>query len=275
MLVERDGTVAEVVRLNVLDDRKREEIIGFHFSQQYAKLHYGDSDEQPQFYVVGRDRPWDFEYVLHDGTHFFVEICRVADKELLKAIKAENDVMALLTKNELRGYEVLKVERLFPGTLPNEIVRLFPGTLPNEIVRLVQTKADKQKIFEIGQQDNSPKLFLRPPMMPTVNVVSKIQTAISKKVAKSHKGKENTILVLDNLTTHADPTNFLRRWMPCMIISMKCHFHRFGCILATIATTKVTIVSTPWYQSNSANANSMPWNQVKLTHRLLEPGASF
>ena len=111
-------------------------------------------------------------------------------------MKAENDVMALLTNHELKGYEVLKVERHFPGTLPKEIV----GS--------VQTKGDKQKTFEIGPQDSSPRLFLRPPMEPSVNVVTEIQTAISKKVEKRHKGKKNTILLLDNLTTHADPSHF-------------------------------------------------------------------
>ena len=44
--------------------------------------------------------------------------------------------------------------------------------------------------------------------MPKLNLVNEIQTAISKKVAKRHKGKESTIILLDNLTTHADPKHF-------------------------------------------------------------------
>ncbi len=55
---------------------------------------------------------------MHDGTTFFLEICRVADKDLLKAIKIENDVTALLMKSELKGFEIEKIEKHFPGTLP-------------------------------------------------------------------------------------------------------------------------------------------------------------
>ena len=54
VFIERDGSVSEVVRLNVLNDRHREDIIGFHFAQQYAKIHFGKQLEQPQFYIVGR-----------------------------------------------------------------------------------------------------------------------------------------------------------------------------------------------------------------------------
>ncbi len=194
---EPDGSPTNVVRLNVLDDRRREDIIGFHFSQQYAKLHYEGQKEQPQFNVVGRDCPWDFEYVLHDETNFFVEICRVADKDLLKAMKAENDVTALLQKTTLKGFEILKIEKH------------FPGTMPKELVDSVQTKADKRKNFMVDEQIETPKMFIRPPMTPRGNLIDMIKTAIEKKVAKRHNDKDRTILLLDNLTTHeADPEHF-------------------------------------------------------------------
>lgn len=196
IFIEPDGSVTQVVRLNVLNDRHREDILGFHFSQQYAELHYREIEEKPQFYLVGRDCPWDFEYVLHDGTTFFLEICRIADIGLLKATKAENDIISLLQKDNLRGYEILKIERH------------FPGLLSGELVKSVQTKVDKQKVYRVGEQGFNPRIFLRPTMMPRVNLVDEIRTAVSKKVAKPHKGKESTILLLDNLTTHADPTHF-------------------------------------------------------------------
>lgn len=69
-----DGSVSEVVRLNVLNDRHREDIIGFHFAQQYAKIHFSEQPDQPQFYIVGRDNLWDIEYVMHDGTTFILEV---------------------------------------------------------------------------------------------------------------------------------------------------------------------------------------------------------
>lgn len=91
-----------------MDDRHREDIIGFHFAQQYAKIYYTGQPEQPQFYIVGRDNPWDIEYVMHDGTNFFLEICRVADRDFLKAMKIENDVTSLLLKSKLAGFEIKK-----------------------------------------------------------------------------------------------------------------------------------------------------------------------
>lgn len=198
IFIERDGSISEAVRLNVLDDRHREDIIGFHFSQQYAKMHYRDQHEQPQFYVVGRDCPWDFKYFLHDKSEFFLEICRVADSALLKAIKAENDVAPFLRKQLLKGYEILKFEKH------------FPGTFPARIVEKIVTKTYKQKEFQVQRDivENGPRLFLRPPMIPTVNLVDEIMNAISKKVKKNHQGKEITTLLLDNLTTHANPKDF-------------------------------------------------------------------
>lgn len=194
--IERDGGVSEVVRLNVLDDRHREDIIGFHFAQQYAKIHFGHQLEQPQFYVVGRDNPWDFEYVLHDGSTFFLEICRVADRALLKAIKAENDATSLLQKSKLKGFEIEKIEKL------------FPGTLPVELTKRIQTKADRQREFDLPGEDDSLGVYLRPPMNPQLDLKREIETALKKKAAKRHAGKDRTIIVLDNLTTHSEPQDF-------------------------------------------------------------------
>lgn len=197
VFIERDGSFKEVVRLNVLDDRHREEIVAYHFARQYAEIHYRGQSEQPQFYVVGRDCPWDFEYVMHDATTFFVEICRVADRRLLKAIKAENDFSVLMAKGELRGYEVLKVEKDFPGTIPQ-------STLDQ-----IKTKADRQRLFKVEDDNQGPRLFMRPMMDPRrLDLKAEIKQAIEKKVAKRHAGKDRTILLIDNITTHSDPDAF-------------------------------------------------------------------
>jgi len=163
LFIERDGEVTEVVRLNVWSDRHREDIIGFHFAQQHAKIHYGEQIEQPQFYVVGRDSPWDFEYVMHDGTTFFLEVCRVADKNLLKAIKIENDVSSLLLRSELKGFEIEKIEKH------------FPGTLPKAVSAQVKTKADRHKTYTLDVRSRlivGPLLEeLRLPLVPALEGV--------------------------------------------------------------------------------------------------------
>jgi len=196
LFIDPEGSVSEVVRLNVLNDRHREDIIGFHFAQQYAKIHFGKQLEQPQFYIVGRDNPWDIEYVMHDGTTFTLEVCRVADRDLLKAIKIENDVTSLLLKSEIKGFEVQKIEKH------------FPGTLPNDLVAKVKTKADQRRRFTWESSDQGPKLFMRPPINPYLDLKEEIKTALKKKAAKKHAGKDRTTIVLDNLTTHSEPEDF-------------------------------------------------------------------
>jgi hypothetical protein len=196
VFIERDGSIKEVVRLNVLDDRHREEIVAYHFARQYAEIHYRGPSEEPQFYVVGRDCPWDFEYVMHDASTFYLEICRIADRRLLKAIKAENDFSVLMAKGELRGYEILKVEKGFPGTIPQ-------STLDQ-----IKTKLDRQKLFRFEDDNQGPRLFMRPMMDPRLDLKAEIKQAIEKKVAKRHAGKERTILLIDNITTHSDPAAF-------------------------------------------------------------------
>lgn len=194
--IESDGSVTEVVRLNVLSDRHREDIIGFHFAQQYAKIHYGNQLVQPQFYIVGRDDPWDFEYLMHDGTTFILEVCRVADENLLKAIKIENDITSILLKPKLLGFEIQKVEKH------------FPGTLPRDLVEIIKTKADRKRIYAFENPDGPPKLFIRPMMNPRLDLRKELQVALEKKVAKKHDGKDRTIVVIDNLTTHSNPKDF-------------------------------------------------------------------
>jgi hypothetical protein len=194
VFIDRDGGIKEVVRLNVLDDRHREEIVAFQFARQYAEIHYRNQLEKPQFYIVGRDCPWDFEYVMHDGTTFFLEICRMADKGLLKAIRAENEFSTLMGKGTVRGYEVLKLEKNFPGSVPKHVLEEIGG------------KAGKQKLFTLHEKETSgPRLFLRSPINPHVDLEAGIRSAINKKTAKRHAGKDRTILVIDNLTTHSEP----------------------------------------------------------------------
>ncbi len=191
-----DGSVSEVVRLNVLDDRAREEIIGFHFAQQYAEIHFGEKSEEPQFYMVDRDNPWDFEYVMHDSTSYNLEVTRIADEELLKAIKIENDVTTLLQKTDLRGFEIKKIDKH------------FPDIVPRDLLAKIQTSEDLQREFSIGDRLGKPTVFLRPTMSPNLDLEDAIRTALLKKSRKEHAGKDRTIIVLDNLTTHSKPDDF-------------------------------------------------------------------
>lgn len=104
--------------------------------------------------------------------------------------------MLILQKDKAHGFELLKVERA------------FPGTIPPDILAQIVTKVDKKKMFPIPDESRQPKMFLRPPLNPRINLSEAIQLAIQKKTNKKHKGKHETILVLDNLTTHSEPDDF-------------------------------------------------------------------
>jgi hypothetical protein len=200
MFVDPDGSIREVIRLNVLNDRHREDIIAFHFCMQYAEVYYGSESDRPEFYIVGRDDPWDYRYVMHDGSRFNIEICRVASRDLLKLIKAENDCSLLLMKDSLYGYEIKKIERH------------FPGTFPDSLVDAASVPAAKKKQFPTGAFYSPNRAFLRPPFDPRLDVKAALKEAIQKKLIKKHPEKEETHLILDNLTTHASATDFFEAY---------------------------------------------------------------
>lgn len=45
-------------------------------------------------------------------------------------------------------------------------------------------------------------------MNPKLDLRSELKTALNKKANKKHLGKERTIVVLDNITTHSHPKDF-------------------------------------------------------------------
>lgn len=196
MFVKEDGSVHEVVRLNILDERHREEVIAHHFLMQYVSIFCMPNSESPKIEMVSRDSPWDFEFIDHNGKRFFLEICRIADEGLLTAIKAENDCIPLLQKRYLKGFEVKK------------LAKHFPSAVPREMLNSINSKRDKQKTFDMGSSNRLPQAFIRPPINPHIDLAEEIKIAIQKKANKNHQNKEKTTLLLDNITTHNNPIDF-------------------------------------------------------------------
>jgi hypothetical protein len=197
---EPDGSYREVVRLNVLDDRHREEIVAYHFCMQYAEVCHGTDNDRPEFYVVGRDDPWDFRYVMHDGSRFNIEVCRVASVSFLRLLKAENDCSLLLMKENLYGHEIKKIEKHFPGT--------FPASL----VEAASKPAAKRVQFPSGGLYSPSRAFMRPSFDPRLDVKAAVREAIQKKLIKNNSEKDETHLILDNLTTHATAAEFFEAY---------------------------------------------------------------
>lgn len=80
--------------------------------------------------------------------------------------------------------------------------------MPQNLVEKAQKKNGKNKKYTWDGYRDPPKLFLRPMMNPRINLRKEIESALRKKLSKPHTGKESTIIILDNLTTHSSPDEF-------------------------------------------------------------------
>lgn len=167
---------------------------------QYAEVCYGADQGQPEFYVVGRDDPWDFRYVMHDGSRFNVEVCRVASESFLRFLKAESDCSLLLMRDNLYGHEIKKIEKHFPGT--------FPAGL----AEAASKSAAKRVQFQSDGLYSPSRAFVRPPFDPRLDVKAAVREAIQKKLIKKNSEKDETHLILDNLTTHAAAAEFFEAY---------------------------------------------------------------
>jgi hypothetical protein len=174
--IERDGTSLSLVRLHVVAQRDREEIILIHFLKKYLPLIY---QRDCGVYILSRDAPWDFALEIEGGENFNVEITSIADNEKLFELEsAERELSSAKTNKQLPPHKMQKLGKLFPHNESEED----------------SSRADNP-YFEKQMMTVS---SLPPPTEPYESLVS---AAISAKANKRHSDKERTILVIDDQTT--------------------------------------------------------------------------
>lgn len=201
--IEKDGTIIERVHLDIIDQRKRENIICLHYLQHYTKIF---RKKQLGVNIIDRDSPWDFELKLSNGEILNLEITSIADGvEHFKANKREERYANNMEKDIIPLHELIKLNSLFPSQKINTLIKSYKAknTSKNGIVK--NPLETGSRIFISGHE---PKEKL--------DVI--IKSAIEKKSEKKHLEKEKTILIIDNRTS-AFEINDLHTACKCTIES--------------------------------------------------------
>lgn len=198
--IDRDGSVVETIFLNVWDKFHREEIISRHYCRYLSRFYFKPQlGEDPEFFVVGRDSPWDFEIILGGSRHFFLEITSISSPSFFRVLGYENEADSKLSQNKILGKDALRIERNFPGTFPTSFLE-----------KIAANKGTRKKYFDNPCIKQGPRIFTS--QLPSIedNVAAVLKEAIEKKSNKRHTNKEATVLVVDNLTMTSEPDDFFK-----------------------------------------------------------------
>lgn len=178
--IEQDGSTLSLIRLHVADHRVREEIICMHFLREYLPLKY---ERDCGVNILSRDCPWDFEVEIESGEYFNIEITSISDnKNLFELESAERELTFAKSNNHIHPRKILKLNKLFPHTL-----------LPvndNDVSLSLKNPYFEKNVITIST--------LPPPIATYGSLISEV---VSAKANKNHKGKANTILIIDDQTT--------------------------------------------------------------------------
>ena len=186
IVIGRDGTATERVRLSVSNPTHREEIILRHYIRHHANA-FGSLPAGVN--IWGRDNPWDFDVELNDEYRFFVEITALGDSEFQFEREAHEERLANESMEpEIRLGDLRKVHKMFSLDGVDDLIKGYakePGAL---------------KVANPLYGDPSKRLITGQIRCPDARLADKIVTAIDAKTAKKHDGKEKTVLILDYRT---------------------------------------------------------------------------
>jgi hypothetical protein len=185
--IRKDGSILDRIHLDVSDQSHREQLVCYHYlihlTRYFLQSDIGVSD-------LGRDAPWDFSLKLSSGEAFSVEITSIAENQrLFEVNKAEERFKRWIGQEYIPLHELSKLAALFP------VGDLEHVALDQQAQGLGQSDLVVNPLFEGG-----PPLFLSHIPEPTETLSQLVQTAIEKKAAKAHGGKEDVVLIIDNRT---------------------------------------------------------------------------
>lgn len=193
--INRDASVVEMVFLNIPESRQREDVIFFHYMRNYGKLF---SENDFGLNLLSRDNPWDYEVQLSNGLSFNIEITSIAESSKLFEIQSKEERFDILRhKKQVRLRDLEKIEKFFPDEGLNKIIQEYrqAGTTKDCLV--------KNPLLNSGG-----RLFLSHIEDTGQRLSAVITDSIRKKELKSHKGKENTVIVIDNRASLYDVDDF-------------------------------------------------------------------
>lgn len=186
--INRDGAIREVIRLRVLDERLREEIIFTHFLSSYTRWILR---EDTTVRIHGRDAPWDFSAEVGCGDVLNVEITAIAgDDSEFKAMTREDRLGRIVRNAKI------------PLSLLKKLHKDFPHERAQEIIGAARAcGAERNVEVENPWFGTNEPLYVRYSSPASKTLVECLTTAIVTKAAKRHSNKAGTVLVIDNRST--------------------------------------------------------------------------
>jgi len=184
--IEKDGTIVQHIFLNILDQRKREELVCLHFLKNYTKCFL---NENIGINVINRDSPWDFKLELSTGEKFNLEITSIADStKQFKNIKDADRLNKHINSKTIPLHELIKLNSLFGNLINDDSIKQYlKNKTPKD--KLVRNPLKRSKHILISNHETNDSLK------------NYISIAIEKKIKKNHSCKEDTILIIDNRTS--------------------------------------------------------------------------
>lgn len=160
-----DGSIRQLVFLNVLDKRQREEVICFNFHQMMVR-HIIKDTTGVRF--VSRNEPWDFGIELSNGDEFNVEITSIADNELHFTVLSREEMRDRISyEDQISLRELRKLSNAFPDEKINDLIQEY---LANGYI------IDDMIVNPFSSKDKG--IYLSRSMPPDVSIWEKIANAI-------------------------------------------------------------------------------------------------
>ncbi len=180
-----DGSVVERIYLDLPDMRRREYLICTHYLRHITR-HFLRSYVGLE--IVSRDDPWDFRVKLSNGSEFNIEITSIADN--LKQFENNKNAERLAlwsTEERIPIHELKKLAKLFPSEKVSQFIddHRKAGVSTNELIPNPFYPPEKSVLVSALYDSGE-------------GLTEILKDAISKKAAKRHGDKENTVLLIDN-----------------------------------------------------------------------------
>jgi len=186
--ITRDGSVARIIRLRVLDERLREQIICRHFLTSYLRRILR---QDPSITIRSRDRPWDFEIELDNGENFYLEITAISEnKTHFKQQTRERKLARIIHRTAIPLSLLEKINNDFPNQRAEQIISV------SRACGLGRNEEVQNPWF--GPME---PLFVGDRPVSGQSLLEHLANAIASKAQKNNEGKENTILIIDNRST--------------------------------------------------------------------------
>ncbi|MEZ8042427.1 hypothetical protein ACED25_23045 [Vibrio sp. 1F263] len=193
--IKRDGSTVEKVILDVIDPFHRETLIFTHYMRHLVR-HFIKSDVG--FNVISRDQPWDFRVETNEKSTFNIEITSIAESyKVFNNHSSEERFTKWKLEKRIPLHELIKLDKLFPNKGIHDVVKDFTRLDIDENDLVVNPLYSEERSLFISKL---------PTEVKTAQEV--LIQSISKKAAKKHVGKEQTVIVIDNRSMTLEMDDF-------------------------------------------------------------------